>query len=104
MASSGTRQLPPSWPARSSARAVTSDEDDRHVNPIDSDALLQIETIEARKSNVEYQAARSKDSWARQEFLCGRECLRLPACAADQRFQRSAHRDADANTQPAWCV
>ncbi len=71
--------------------AVTRDEDDRHVNPIDSDALLQIETIEVRKSNVKDQAARSQDSWARQEFLSGRERLRLPARAADQRFERLAH-------------
>src|ERR1700688_2509065 len=55
---------------------VTGDEDDRHVNPIDSNALLQIETIEVRKSNVKDQAARSQDSWARQEFLSGRKRLR----------------------------
>src|SRR6266851_6574317 len=72
--------------------AVTRDEDDWHVHPIDSDALLQIETIEARKIDVKHQAARSKDSWAREEFLCGRKCLRLPASAADQRLQRFAHR------------
>jgi len=36
--------------------AVSGDEDDRHVDPID-DALLQIETIEVRKTNVQYQAA-----------------------------------------------
>src|ERR1700682_4561446 len=62
--------------------AVTRDEDDRHVNPIDRDASLKIETIEVGKSNVKYQAARRKDSRASEEFLCGRECLRLPACEA----------------------
>src|ERR1700737_3059459 len=83
--------------------AVTRDEDDRHVNPIDSDALLQIETTEVWKSNVKYQAARSQDSWASEEFLCGRECLRLPACGADQQFQRFAHRDVVVNNEHDWC-
>ena len=82
--------------------AVTGDEDDRHVNPIGGDALLQIETVEVRKSNVKHQAARSKDSWAGQEFLRGRECLRLPACAADQQFQRFAHRDVVVNNEHDW--
>ena len=42
--------------------AVARDEDDRHVNPIGGDALLQFETIEVRKINVKYQAARNEDS------------------------------------------
>ena len=62
---------------------VTRDENDRHVNSIDGDALLQIETIEVRKTNVKYEAARSNDSWTGEEFLRGREGLRLPASAAD---------------------
>src|SRR5258708_7404626 len=82
--------------------AITSDEDDWHINPID-DELLQIETIEVRKRNVKYQAARNKDSWAGEEFLCGRECLWLPACGADQQFQRLAHRDAVVNHEHDWC-
>jgi len=41
---------------------VTGDEDDRHVGPIGGDTLLQVETIEVRKTNVQYQAARSKNS------------------------------------------
>jgi hypothetical protein len=78
--------------------AETGDQDDRHVNPIHSDALLQIKTIEVRKRNVKYQAARNNDSWARQEFPRRRECLRLPACVADQQFQRFAHRDVVSTT------
>src|SRR5271156_3172909 len=66
--------------------AVRRDEDDRHFNSI-GDALLQIETIEIWKSNVQYQAAWSQHSWARQEFLRAREDFRLPACAVDQQFQ-----------------
>ena len=58
--------------------AVRRDEDDRHFNSI-GDALLQIETIEIWKSNVQYQAAWSQYSWAGQEFLCAREDFRLPA-------------------------
>jgi hypothetical protein len=34
--------------------AVTRDEDDRHVNPVDGNALLQFETIDVRKSHVKY--------------------------------------------------
>src|SRR5580704_6180592 len=83
--------------------AVARDEDNRHVKPIDSDALLQIETIEVRKSNVKYQATRNKDSWASEEFFCGRECLRLPACEANQRFQRFAHRDVVVDNEHYWC-
>jgi hypothetical protein len=55
------------------------------------------------KSDVEYQAARGKDSWTGEEFLCGRECLRLPACAADQRFQRFAYGDVVVNNVYDWC-
>src|SRR5438552_18413488 len=40
--------------------AVACDEYDWHVNPFDSDALLQIETVKARKRNVQYEAARNK--------------------------------------------
>ena len=83
--------------------AVARDEDDRHVSPIDGDALLQVETVEARKRNVKHQAARNKGSWAGEEFLCGRECLRLPAFAADQQFQRFAHRDVVVNNEHDWC-
>jgi hypothetical protein len=83
--------------------AVARDEDDGHVDPIGSDAFLQIETIEVRKRNVKYQAARGKESWAGEEFLCGGESLRLPACAADQQFQRFAHRDVVVNNEHDWC-
>ena len=83
--------------------AVTRDEDDGHVDPIDSDALLKIEAVEVRKINVKNQAARSKDWWAGEEFPCGRKCLRLPACGADQQFQRFAHRDVVINNEHDWC-
>jgi len=36
------------------------------------------------KRNVKYEAARDKDSWAAEKFLCGREYFRLPAFAANQ--------------------
>src|SRR5258708_5322747 len=72
--------------------AKTRNEDDRHVRPVDCDALLQIEAVETRKSNVENQTARDMDSWARQEVLCGLESFWLPTCVADQQFERLAHR------------
>src|SRR5437879_4257014 len=62
---------------------VTRNKDDRHVDPIAGDAFLQIETIEAWKRNVKYEAARNKDSWAAEKFLRGREYFRLPAFAAN---------------------
>jgi hypothetical protein len=62
---------------------VTCYEDDRHVDPIAGDAFLQIETIETWKRNVKYEAARNKDSWAAEKFLCGREYFWLPAFAAN---------------------
>src|ERR1700689_3122117 len=72
---------------------MASNEYDRHVFPVGSDALLQIETIEVRQIDVEYQAAWSDNAWAGQKFLCGRERLRLPTLATDQRFQRFAYRN-----------
>src|SRR5215471_8983897 len=59
--------------------AIAGNEDDRHVRAVNGNALLQIEAIEAWKTNVENQTAGDRDTWARQEFLCGLECLRLPA-------------------------
>jgi hypothetical protein len=82
--------------------AVTRDEDDGHVNPIGSDALLQIEIIETRKTDVQHKAIRDKDWWARQQLLCGCEYLRLPARASDQRFQRFAYRDFVVNNEHDW--
>ena len=41
--------------------AVTRDEDDRDIRPIDN-ALLEIETIEVGKRHIENQAARNLDA------------------------------------------
>jgi hypothetical protein len=46
--------------------------------------LLQIETIAVRQVDVKDQAAWGRETWACEEFLRGREDLRLPAGAADQ--------------------
>lgn len=59
--------------------AVTRDEDDGHVGALDGNALLQFETGDVRKDQVENQAARGGDSWTAQELLGGREYLRLPS-------------------------
>jgi hypothetical protein len=83
--------------------AVSRNEDDRHVNPIDGDALLQIEAAEVRKTDVEYQAARDKKWWTGEKFLRGREGLGLPPCAADQQFQRLAHGDIVVDDEHGWC-
>jgi hypothetical protein len=60
-------------PDRRGHIAVAGDEDDRHVSPFGGYALLQIETIEARKRKVKYEAARNRRSWPHKEFLRGRE-------------------------------
>src|SRR5713226_7965158 len=82
---------------------VSRDEDDWHVNPFDSDALLEIETVKARKRNVQYQAARNKHAWADKEFLCRGECLGLPALRAYQQHRRVAHRDVIVNNEHYGC-
>ena len=48
--------------------AVARNEDDRHVRPFDGDLLLQVETVDTRKRNVEYKAARNQGSRAGKEF------------------------------------
>src|SRR3984957_12940170 len=78
---------------------VPCDEDDRHVNSIGGDALLQIEAIEVRKLNVKYQATRREDSGTSQEFLCGSECFRPAACALDQQFKPFADQDIVINNE-----
>src|SRR5260370_31451564 len=64
--------------------AVCRDEDERHLRALRSDAPLQIQAVQVRKRHVQYQTTRPKGSWASEEFLGGRECLWLPARAADQ--------------------
>jgi hypothetical protein len=51
----------PHGPDRHHCIAATRDEDNRHVNSIDSQVLLQIEPVEVRKTNIKYQATRSRD-------------------------------------------
>jgi hypothetical protein len=63
---------------------VLRDEDDRHVDPIGGDALLQLEAVEIRERNVQDQAARSDGSRVSQELHRRFEGLGLPARAADQ--------------------
>ena len=82
---------------------MARNEDDRHVGPLARDALLQVETIEAGKRYVKNEAAGNKGSWMRKEFLRRRECLRLPAFAADQQFQRFAHGDVVVNDENNRC-
>src|SRR5256886_13553149 len=59
--------------------SVACDEDDGHIGTLRRDAPLYVEAIEAWKGNVKYEAARHRDSGAGEEFLRGRERLRLPA-------------------------
>src|SRR6266851_1241535 len=66
------------------------------------DALLQIESTEARKSNVKHQATRSNDSRVGEELLRGLERFSLPPFVADQQFQRFAHRYVVVNHEHDW--
>jgi hypothetical protein len=59
---------------------MTSDEDDWYVNAIRCDDFLQLESIQIRKRNVQYEAAWFWDPWMSKEFLGGRKCFRMPAC------------------------
>src|ERR1700732_1277591 len=83
--------------------AVACDEYDWHVNPFDSDALLQIETVKARKRNVQYEAARNEHAWVSKEFLCRGECLRLPTLGANQQLQRLTNGDVVINNEYDGC-
>src|ERR1700683_3300601 len=73
--------------------AVARDEDDRHIPALAGYQRLKVQPIKAPQGNIQYEAVGKSTSWVVEEFLGGRECLRLPAFAADQRFQRFAHRD-----------
>src|ERR1043165_366037 len=70
---------------------VTSDEDDWQVRPI-GDALLQFQTVEVGKCDVEYETAWSWHRAISHEFVCRGEGLCLPACGVDQQSQRFSHR------------
>ena len=51
--------------------AVTRNKDDGHIPPFSGNALLQLETVESRKRNVEHETARNKCTCSIEEFLCG---------------------------------
>ena len=58
------------------------------------DALLQIETIEIRKTNVQYQALGTRTRGRVRNFLGNRENLRLPPAQRISNSSRFAHRYA----------
>ena len=70
--------------------AITSDEDDRHVCPID-EALLEIETGEIGKRHIQNQATRTADARTFEELLRRFERLGLPAGGQNQQLQRFPH-------------
>ena len=82
---------------------MAGDEDDRHGGACGREPLLQLKTVEAGKRNVEHEAAWNQGLGPVEEFLGGRECLGLPAFAADQRFQRLAHGDIVVDNEDNWC-
>jgi hypothetical protein len=66
---------------------MTGDENNRHVGAFDRKAFLQFKTVQTWERKVEDKTARNRGSWMIEEFLCGRECLRLPVLIPDQQFQ-----------------
>src|SRR5215475_10048050 len=64
--------------------AVTGDEDDWHVGPFDGDTLLQFETIETRKGDIQNEATRNNGARTVKEFLGRGESLWLPTLGLDQ--------------------
>ena len=79
--------------------AITRNEDDGQICPFNGNPLLQLETVEARKREVEYETAWNKRSWSIEEFPGGRESFWLPALALDKEFQRLSHRDVVVNNE-----
>ena len=70
---------------------MTGDEDDWHVDVFNRQLLLQFKTVQARKRKVKDKTAGDVFSRVVEEFLRGREGLRLPVLIPDQQFQRFAH-------------
>ena len=70
---------------------IPRDEDDRHVRPIGSDALLQVEAVEIRKPDVEDQAARRERARMGKECRGGGKCCRIPTGTLNERVERLAH-------------
>ena len=88
MAWSTTRRLPPSWPGPSSDVAVARDEDDRHIDSIRSDTLLQVETVEIRKNNVKDKTTRGEDAWTGRNSCAD---ANVSGCQPSQRISSSSN-------------
>mgnify|MGYP003694067575 CR=1 FL=1 len=73
---------------------------------IDSDALLQLEAADVRKSDVEYQAARSKELVGEdRNSRAEANVSGCQPCGVDQQLQRSADRDVVVDDKYDWgCV
>jgi hypothetical protein len=61
--------------------------------PLDRDALLQIETVESRKRDVQYEATWNGYGWTAEKILRGNEGFHIEALMAKQEFERFANRD-----------
>jgi hypothetical protein len=66
---------------------MARDEDDRDVEPVDGNALLQSQAIKIRKDDVEDHAARRDDRRTREEPLRRRIGLDPPLIIADERLK-----------------
>jgi hypothetical protein len=78
-------------------------EDNWHFRALDGYALLQVETVKARKKNVKDKTIRN-DGWRTpEEFLWGCKCFGPPAVAADKQFQRFAYSDVAIDNEDDGC-
>src|SRR4051812_41751379 len=82
--------------------AVTGDEDDRHVDPLGGDQLLELEPIQVWKTDIEHETTGRQNSGPVEELLRGRECLWLPTGGVDQELERFAHGDIVIHDEHDW--
>src|ERR1700679_823958 len=79
--------------------AVAGYKNNRHVIPVHTDVLLQLEAIKPRERNVKNETAGDRDSRMIEKFLCRREGQRTPTFGANQEFQRFANRNIVVNNE-----
>ncbi len=73
--------------------AMPGDEDDRHVEPVCCELLLEVEPVLTREADVEHQAAWHSGPLTTQELLGGLERLYLQTDALEEQLQRLSHRE-----------
>jgi len=81
---------------------LSADENDWHVEA-SLEPLLQFETAQARKPEIDDQAARDRAARMREKFLCRGEAFGLPARSPDKPLERFTDRDVVINDENGGC-